>query len=98
MRLSMPGLDLKFQEALGRNPMRETWLPAGGAEGLLKLLWHGRLGMSLYAKRLKKGRFIWPSPAEDIVAPSPAQQGYLLEGIDGGGIRNAHCGRNWQAE
>jgi transposase len=40
--------------------------------------WHDGLGLSLYAKRLEKGRFLWPSP----VAITPAQLGYLLEGID----------------
>ena len=39
-------------------------------------------GTSLYAKRLEHGRFIWPSPADGVVAVSPAQLGYLLEGID----------------
>jgi IS66 Orf2 like protein len=28
---------------------------------LIKILWHDGLGMSLYAKRLERGRFIWPS-------------------------------------
>jgi transposase len=27
-------------------------------------------------------RFIWPSPADRVVTISPAQLGYLLEGID----------------
>ena len=31
---------------------------------------------------LERGRFIWPSPADGVVAISPAQLGYLLEGID----------------
>ncbi|MGL4941505.1 MAG: IS66 family insertion sequence element accessory protein TnpB, partial [Bifidobacterium asteroides] len=34
---------------------------------LIKILWHDGLGMSLYAKRLEKGRFIWPSPADGVV-------------------------------
>jgi transposase len=38
--------------------------------------------MSLYVKRLERGRFIWPSPADGVVAISPAQLAYLLEGID----------------
>jgi transposase len=32
-------------------------------------------------KRLEKGRFIWPSPADGVVAISPAQLGYLIEGM-----------------
>jgi transposase len=28
----------------------------------LKVLWHDGIGMPLYAKRLERGRFIWPSP------------------------------------
>ena len=50
--------------------------------GLIKVLWHDGQGMCLYAKRLERGRFIWPSPADGVVTISPAQLGYLLEGID----------------
>jgi transposase len=38
--------------------------------------------MCLFAKRLERGRFVWPSPADGAVTISPAQLGYLLEGID----------------
>ena len=38
--------------------------------------------MSLYAKRLERGRFIWPSAADGAVAITAAQLGYMLEGID----------------
>ena len=37
--------------------------------------------MSLYARRLERGRFIWPSPADGIVAISAAQLAYMLDGI-----------------
>ena len=39
-------------------------------------------GTSLYAKRLERGRFVWPATAGESVAITPAQLGYLLEGID----------------
>jgi transposase len=50
-------------------------------------LWHDGQGLCLYAKRLERGRFIWPSTvardgAEVAVTITPAQLGYLLEGID----------------
>ncbi|WP_139835726.1 IS66 family insertion sequence element accessory protein TnpB [Thalassospira sp. MCCC 1A01428] len=37
---------------------------------------------SLFTKRLERGRFLWPSPADGAVTITPAQLGYLLEGID----------------
>jgi transposase len=41
------------------------------------------VGMSLYAKRLEAGKFIWPaSGSGEAVQVSAAQIGYLLEGID----------------
>ncbi len=49
---------------------------------LIKVLWHDGLGMSLYAKRLERGRFIWPTPADGAVCITWAQLGYMLEGID----------------
>jgi transposase len=49
---------------------------------LVKILWHDGIGMSLYAKRLERGTFIWPSPADGTVAITLAQLAYMLEGID----------------
>jgi transposase len=38
--------------------------------------------LSLYAKRLDRGKFIWPSASSGAVSISPAQMAYMLEGID----------------
>jgi transposase len=38
--------------------------------------------MSLYSKRLERGRFVWPSPADETLAISAAQLAYMLDGID----------------
>jgi len=49
---------------------------------LIKILWHDGVGMSLYAKRLEAGKFIWPvSQNRSAVPVSAAQLGYLLEGF-----------------
>ena len=57
--------------------------PADGRRGdLVKIIWHDGIGMSLYAKRLDRGRFIWPLTVGGTVALSAAQLGYMLEGID----------------
>jgi transposase len=83
MRKGMNGLALQVQEALRLDPHGGDLYIFRGARGdLVKILWHDGLGMSLYAKRLEKGRFIWPSPAEGIVSITPAQMAYMLEGID----------------
>jgi transposase len=49
--------------------------------------------MSLYAKRLERGRFIWPSPVGGVVPITAAQLGYMLEGIDW-----RHPQRTWRPE
>jgi transposase len=91
MRKGMNGLALQVQEALRFDPHAGDLYIFRGARGdLVKILWHDGLGMyrlrrchgPLYAKRLEKGRFIWPSPAEGIVSITPAQMAYMLEGID----------------
>lgn len=65
MRRGMNSLTLQVQEAMGRDPHAGDLFVFRGRRGnLIKVLWHDGLGCSLYAKRLERGRFIWPSPAE----------------------------------
>ena len=45
-----------------------------------KIVWHDGIGLSLYAKRLERGRFIWPSPADGCLQISGAQLAYMLGG------------------
>jgi transposase len=83
MRRGFNGLALQVQEVLKRNPHDGDIFAFRGKRGnLLKVLWHDGYGMSLYAKRLEKGKFVWPITIGDAVAITPAQMGYLLEGID----------------
>ena len=63
--------------------MPETFFCFRGKRGdLLKVLWHDGYGMSLYAKRLEKGKFVWPVTVGDPVTFTPAHLGYMLEGIE----------------
>jgi transposase len=83
MRRGMNGLALQVQQGLRRDPHGGDLYVFRGKRGdLLKILWHDGLGMSLYAKRLERGRFIWPTPSDGMVAITAAQLGYMLEGID----------------
>jgi transposase len=83
MRRGMNSLALLVQEGLGRNPHGgDLYVFRGKSGKLIKVLWHDGLGMSLYAKRLERGRFVWPATQGETVTITPAQLGYLLEGID----------------
>ena len=83
MRKGMNGLALQVQQALERDPHAgDLYVFRGRRADLVKILWHDGLGMSLYAKRLERVRFVWPQAMEGVVALTPATLSMLLEGID----------------
>jgi len=83
MRRGMNGLALQVQEALKRDPHAgDLYVFRGRRGNLIKIVWHDGIGMSLYAKRLEHGRFVWPTPTNGAVAISAAQLAYMLDGID----------------
>ena len=83
MRCGMNSLALRIQQALRRDPHTgDLYVFRGKSGKLIKIFWYDGLGASLYAKRLEKGRFIWPQADSGSVALTPAQLSMLLEGID----------------
>ncbi len=54
----------------------------GGRGDIVKLLWWDGDGLCLFAKRLERGRFIWPKAESGTMRLSRAQLSMLLEGID----------------
>ena len=83
MRKGFDGLAAAVQERLAQDPFGGHLFVFRGRRGdLLKVLWGDGQGLCLFAKRLEKGRFVWPSPADGKVAITPAQLSMLLEGID----------------
>jgi transposase len=83
MRRGMNGLAVQVQEVLQRDPYGGHLFVFRGRRGdLIKILWHDTQGLGPFVKRLERGRFIWPSPAEGVVTITSGQLGYLLEGID----------------
>jgi transposase len=83
MRRGMRGLALQVQEQLKRDPhVGDLYIFRGRGGDLVKILWHDGVGLSLYAKRLDRGKFIWPSASHGAVSISAAQMAYMLEGID----------------
>ncbi len=64
MRKGFDGLALLVQETLKRNPHNgHLFVFRGRRGGLIEVLWHDGQGMCLFAKRLERGRFVWPSTA-----------------------------------
>ena len=83
MRRGFDGLAAIAQEKLGADPFGGHVFVFRGRRGdLVKLLWWDGDGLCLFAKRLERGRFIWPQATEGSVHLSTAQLSMLLEGID----------------
>ena len=83
MRRGFDGLAALAQSALEQEPFSGHVFVFRGRRGdIIKLLWWDGQGMCLFAKRLEKGRFIWPQAQSGSVSLTPAQLSMLLEGID----------------
>ena len=68
MRRGMDGLAALVQIALEENPFSGDLFVFRGRRGdLVKLLWWSGDGMNLYAKRLERGRFVWPQATSGVV-------------------------------
>jgi transposase len=97
MRKGMQGLALLVQESLGRDPFAgDVFVFRGRSGSLIKALWHDGIGLSLYAKRLDRGRFVWPVTVGGVVGLTAAQMSYLLERSTGA-IRSTRGGHRAQA-
>jgi transposase len=83
MRKGFDGLAALVQDQLRRDPFCGQAFVFRGRQGrLIKVLWWDGQGLCLFAKRLEKGRFIWPVTSAGPAALTPAQLAMLLEGID----------------
>jgi transposase len=83
MRRGFDGLAAQVSEVLRLDPFSGSLFLFRGKRGeLMKaLLWDGQ-GLCLFAKRLEKGRFVWPTTREGVVRLSRAQLSMLIEGMD----------------
>jgi transposase len=83
LRRGFHGLSALVQTKLEKSPMSgQVFIFRGRRGDLVKLLWFDGDGLCLFAKRLERGRFIWPQAREGTVSLSRAQLSMLLEGID----------------
>ena len=83
MRRGFDGLAALVQTQLAEDPFSGQIFVFRGRRGdRIKVLWSDRDGLCLFAKRLERGRFIWPQSSSGTVHLTPAQLSMLLEGID----------------
>jgi len=83
LRRGFHGLSALVQSKLEKSPMSgQVFIFRGRRGDLVKLLWFDGDGLCLFAKRLERGKFVWPQAREGVVSLTRAQVSMLLEGID----------------
>lgn len=83
LRRGFTGLSAIAQTVLEQNPFAGHVFVFRGRRGdLIKLLWWDGDGLCLFAKRLERGRFVWPKAESGAISLTRAQLSMLLEGID----------------
>jgi transposase len=83
MRRGFTGLSAMVQLTLQQNPFSGHVFVFRGRRGdLIKLLWYDDGGLCLFAKRLERGRFLWPRAESGTVTLTRAQLSMLLEGLE----------------
>jgi transposase len=83
LRRGFTGLSAAVQTKLEQDPFCGHVFVFRGRRGdLIKILWWDGDGLCLFAKRLERGRFVWPKAESGKAALTRAQLSMLLEGID----------------
>jgi transposase len=83
LRKGFDGLSALVANVLGDDPFSGHLFMFRGKRGdYLKILYWDGSGLCLFAKRLEKGRFVWPPIVEGRLMLTAAQLALLVEGID----------------
>jgi transposase len=83
LRNGFDGLAAKVQQMIGADPFSgQLFLFRGKRGDYLKALYWDGTGLCLFAKRLEKGRFVWPPIVDGAVTLTPAQLALLIEAMD----------------
>jgi transposase len=83
LRKGFNGLAARVSEVLRGDPFSGHLFVFRGKRGdyLKALHWDGS-GLCLFAKRLEKGRFVWPPVVDERLRLTTGQLALLIEGID----------------
>jgi transposase len=83
MRYGFDGLSAKVASVLARDPFSgHLFLFRSKRGDYLKILYWDGSGLCLFAKRLERGRFVWPPIVAGALVLTPAQLALLIEAID----------------
>jgi transposase len=83
MRRGFDGLAALTTSVLGQDPLSGHLFVFRNRRGdRLKILYWDRDGLAIWAKRLERGVFRFPTPQSDRVEVTPAEMAAILEGID----------------
>jgi transposase len=83
MRKGFDGLSAQVRNILQLDPFSGAVFLFRGKRGdrLKALVWDGS-GLCVYAKRLERGKFVWPRAHEGALCLSAAQMAMLVEGLN----------------
>jgi transposase len=83
MRKGFDGLAAQVKNVLSADPFSGHLFVFRGKRGdYVKLLYWDGSGLCLFAKRLEKGRFVWPPVIDERLRLTSAQLALLIEGMD----------------
>jgi len=83
MRKGFDGLAAQVKEVLRADPFSGHLFVFRGKRGdYVKALYWDGTGLCLFAKRLEKGRFVWPPVIDERLRLTPSQLSLLIEGMD----------------
>ena len=98
LRRGFVGLSGVVQTALEENPFSgQVFIFRGKRGDLIKVLWWDGDGLCLFAKRLERGRFIWPQATSGTVSLRRHSFRCCWKGSTGGG-RFARRLRSWRCK
>lgn len=82
LRAGFNGLAAKVQQVIERNPFDGSLFIFRGKRGdYFKAIYWDGTGLWLLAKRMEKGRFVWPQAKDGTVSLTTAQLSMLFEGL-----------------
>jgi transposase len=83
MRKGFDGLCSLVHTQLSEDPYSgQLFVFRGRAGDRVKIIWWSGDGLCMFAKRLERGKFVWPQATSGTVQLTAAQLSMLLEGID----------------